>query len=211
MWWRWVRWVTAGECLAFAVPALAGASLTDAPQAVLVTALIAAGAVEGAVLGWAQAHVLRQMRAGFPVRVWVARTAGAAAFAWALGLMVAAIVQDASDWPLGSLVSATAILGIGLLFSIGWAQWTVLRAWFDRAWRWIWITALAWAVGLGLFTLVTTPLWQPGQPTWLVATIGALGGVVMAAAMAAITGGALVRLPQADRAAGPRYREGARA
>ncbi|MEU7835050.1 MULTISPECIES: hypothetical protein [unclassified Nonomuraea] len=41
---------------------------------------------------------------------------------------------------------------------------------------------------------MTTPLWQPGQPGWLIAVIGVLGGAVMAATVAALTGAALVRL-----------------
>lgn len=54
--------------------------------------------------------------------------------------------------------------------------------------------AVAWAAGLVVFAAFTTPLWQPGQPVVLIALIGALGGLVMAATMAAITGSALTRL-----------------
>ena len=49
-------------------------------------------------------------------------------------------------------------------------------------------------LGLLVFFAVTTPLWQPGQPPVLIALIGALGGLLMAATTAAVTGAALTRL-----------------
>lgn len=45
-----------------------------------------------------------------------------------------------------------------------------------------------------VFTAVTSPLWQEGQPVALIAAIGILGGAVMAATVAAVTGLVLVRL-----------------
>jgi hypothetical protein len=89
------------------------------------------------------------------------------------------------------VVAAGALV---LLFSIGFAQWTVLRAHVGGAGRWIWGTALAWTIALGLFVAVTTPLWQPGQPTAVTALVGVLGGLVMATAVAALTGWLAVRL-----------------
>jgi hypothetical protein len=41
---------------------------------------------------------------------------------------------------------------------------------------------------------VAIPLWQPGQRAVLAVGIGALGGCLMALAMAAVTGWGLVRL-----------------
>lgn len=62
---------------------LAGA---DDPGDLLATAvLVAAGAGEGAVLGWAQAGVLGRVLPGFPRRDRVLRTAAAAAVAWSSG------------------------------------------------------------------------------------------------------------------------------
>ena len=78
--------------------------------------------------------------------------------------------------------------------SIGAAQWFVLRDHVARAGRWIVTNVLAWTVGLAVFVGVTTPLWHPGQPVGLVVTIGVLGGLVMAAALATVTGFGLLRL-----------------
>jgi hypothetical protein len=55
-------------------------------------------------------------------------------------------------------------------------------------------TAGAWAAGLLVFTTVATPLWQPGQALPLIIAIGVLGGLVMAATVAGLTGAAAVRL-----------------
>lgn len=84
--------------------------------------------------------------------------------------------------------------------SLGTAQWLVLRNHLPHAQRWIWANAFAWGAGLLVFTAVTTPLWQPGQPPEVIALIGALGGLLTAATMAAVTGAALTRLVR-DRGA----------
>lgn len=83
-----------------------------------------------------------------------------------------------------------AVAGIAVLLSLGTAQWFVLRDHFPGAHLWVWANALVWGAGLLVFAAVTTPLWQPGQPPVLVALIGALGGLLMAA----VTGAALTRL-----------------
>ena len=85
-----------------------------------------------------------------------------------------------------------------LLAGIGIAQWSVLRSVVPGAVRWIGWTALAWLAGLTVFLLVATPLWQPGQPRWLIAAIGVLAGALMALTMAAATGWGVVRLLAAE-------------
>lgn len=63
-----------------------------------------------------------------------------------------------------------------------------------HAGRWVGASALAWALGLGAFSAVSTPLWQPGQSTALIIVIGLLGGAAMAVTMAVTTGLVLRRL-----------------
>jgi hypothetical protein len=96
--------------------------------------------------------------------------------------------------PLPLLVLLGAVLAVLLLASIGVAQWTVLRAAVPRSASWIATTAGAWALGLLLFLAVVIPLWQPGQPVLVVAAIGLLGGLLMAVAVALVTGVAALRL-----------------
>lgn len=193
--------VSAGEAAGFLVPVgvvLAGAGHLSGPAGLAV--LLAAGAAEGVLLGAAQAAVLHRVLEGFPRRDWVLRTAAAAVLAWALGLAPSTWATGVLDWPV-TVQAVLSLVGAGvLLASIGVAQWTVLRRSVPRAGRWIAWTAAGWLAGLAVFTAVTTPLWQPGQSPALVAAVGVLGGVLMALAMAAVTGrGVLDLLPRGGR------------
>lgn len=193
-WRSWFRWTTAGEFAGFLAPALAGA-LTSSPQL-----LVLAGVVEGAVLGAAQAVVLRRVDRTLNSRNWIGATALAAGFAWAIAMLAVNNGDRLNALPLAAVLPIAAVAGTGVLLSLGTAQWFVLRNHFPHAHRWVWANAFAWGAGLLVFTAATTPLWQPGQPPVLIALIGALGGLLMAATMAAVTGAALTRIVR-DRGA----------
>jgi hypothetical protein len=193
---RWIVLVTLGELVGFVVPLAVGAATAYAAAAVQVPALVAAGAVEGAVLGAVQAHVLRGLLPALSTARFAAATAAAAAVAYAIALGAVAAVDlfPALPWPL--LAAGGAVAGAALLATIGTAQWLVLRRLRAGVGFWVPVTGLAWALGLGAFLVVATPLWQPGQPVALTLAIGALAAVVMAAVMAAVTATAVVRLAQ---------------
>ena len=95
--WFWA--VTAAETLGFAVAACVGALTANAGAAVVVLSLLAAGAVEGATLGWGQAIVLRHALSGLSRRRWVAATAGAAALAYLIGLVPSTFAESMADGP----------------------------------------------------------------------------------------------------------------
>jgi hypothetical protein len=190
----WLGVVTAAELAGFAVPAVAGALTADRPAVVMLPALLAAGAVEGALLGGGQALVLRRALPGLPVRRWVGLTAAAAVLAYLLGLAPSMSADVWSGWPPALAIALAVPLGVALLLSIGTAQWIVLRRLVPRAGRWIIATAVGWLSGLAVFMAVTMPLWQPGQPIAVTVAIGLAGGALMAATMAGITGWALLRL-----------------
>lgn len=188
MWPVWMATVTAAEVTGFAVPATVGALTVAARPVVAVPALLAAGAVEGAVLGWGQSSVLRRILPDLPVRRWIAVTAAAAVLAYAIALLAPTFVTVWTAWPPGLLIPVAVLLGLALLNSIGVAQWTVLRHLAPRADRWIVYSALAWLAGLTVFMTFSTPLWHPGQAVGAVIAIGVAGGLLMAATMAAVTG-----------------------
>lgn len=194
LWRAWIVSVTLGELAGFTAPAIVGAATADARPAVLVPALLAAGAVEGVLLGWAQARVLHRVLAGLATGRFVAATAAAAVLAYAVGLVPSTFSDALGRIPLATVVALYVVLAGLLLASIGTAQWLVLRRVLPGSASWILTTAGAWAAGLLAFVAVTTPLWQPGQPVALVVGIGVVGGLVMAGVVAVLTGGALVRL-----------------
>jgi hypothetical protein len=188
VWTTWFLWVTAGEFAGFLAPAVVGALTSSGPLLVL------AGVAEGTVLGAAQCLVLRRIVPRLNSRDWVVVTALAAGFAWAIAMLAVHYTEPLGTLPMAVLLPLAAVAGMGVLLSIGVGQWFVLRHHVDGAFRWVWATAVSWCAGLIVFAAFTTPLWRPGQPTALIVLIGAIGGLLMAATMAAITGAALARL-----------------
>lgn len=193
LWRRWFVAVTLGEMLGFAVPAVVAAVVAGAawPGPLFQAAIIVmAGTIEGTILGLAQAYVLRNVLPAVGTLDWVKATAGGAAIAWVIGSLPFILGERLMSWhPV--LLGA---LGLTLLGSMGLLQWRVLRRHVRDAGWWVAATAGSWLVALGVFTGVTSPLWQEGQPGWLVAVIGLLGGAGMAATVAALTGLVLQRL-----------------
>jgi hypothetical protein len=197
-WRRWVGATTVGELVGFLVPVAAVSAGADrAPGPLRLLLVVMAGAGEGAVLGWAQSRVLRPLLPGLSTTAWTARTAAAAALAWALGLGPSSLGAVFDDWAPAVRVAVAVPAGALLLLSIGTAQWTVLRRVLPGSARWIGWTSAGWLAGLAVFLGVAPPLWHAGQDLVLVAAIGVLGGVGMAATMAAVTGWGLVRLLRA--------------
>ncbi|GAB3603209.1 hypothetical protein [Microbacterium aureliae] len=189
---RWILVVAAAETLGFAVPATIGVLGQDRPW--LVPALLAAGALEGAVLGAAQASVLHPVLPALSRARWIVLTAVAAVVAYALGMLPSSTSEWWTTWPPALQVLALGPVGIALLLSIGAAQWLELRRRIRRAGWWIAGTALSWLAGLGVFFAVATPLWHEGQVVGWTIAIGLVAGLLMAAAMAAVTGVTMLRL-----------------
>ena len=186
----WVLRVSAGEALGFLAPAIAGVAASDLSATAGVVLLLAAGVVEGTVLGIAQQSVLRRVIPGLRGARWTALTAGAAVIAYVLGFLMSY---------LGGRASATAVVGsvaagVLLLTTLGGAQWLELRHHVPGAVRWIGWTAVAWLAALGAFLAIATPLWHAGQATGTAIAVGVLAGTVMAVVQAVTTGVGLLRL-----------------
>jgi hypothetical protein len=190
------------------VPALVGALTAGYAATVYLPSLLLAGAVEGAFLGAAQAHVLRRALPSLSSRAWVAVTSAAAVVAWLIGLtpVVGGGLLAELAVPIG--VIAAAVLGSLLLLSIGAAQWTVLRNHVAGAGRWIAVTAVAWLLGLAAFMLIASPLWHEGQPVALTVASGVLAGLVMAGTVAAVTGLGLLHILRSRKEANDRHLHG---
>lgn len=188
----WPIWVSLGESIGFLAPVTLQQFASRTTPGLMLPALVIAGLVEGALLGWSQAHVLKRLLPRLSVGRWTLFTSMAAAVAWLIGLAPSEFTPVWTAWPPALQLTVGFLAGAALLTSIGFAQWLELRRHLPHAWRWIPGTAVAWSVGLLIFLAVSTPLWQPGQQPAVIALIGVLAGMSMAVGMAMITGMAIV-------------------
>jgi hypothetical protein len=197
---RWVAWTVGGEMAGFVAPATVGVLTADSPARVALPSLVAAGAVEGLLLGAAQARALAPAMPGLRARRFAGLTGAAAALAYLVGMLPSSVGESLSHAPPALLAVGATVGGLLLLCSLGTAQWLELRRHVDQSWTWIPLTAGAWLVGLATFMLIATPLWRPGQTVALSVAIGLVAALAMATVVAVLTGRAVQRL--ADRAAG---------
>lgn len=188
---RWVLAVTVAESLGFVVPALTGAATGGRYWA-----MVAAGAVEGMLLGAGQ--VVGAGRGVLPPARWVAATALGAAIAWSLGMLPTIVTLPWTDPPVVAAVAVAAAVALVAMPVLQWAATGFRRG----LWAWIPVSAGAWAVGL-LWTALPSPFIDLGTPTSTVVAAYAAAGVLMAATVAMLTGVAVRRLPGFRRPADP--------
>lgn len=180
----------AGEAAGFAVAATVGAlgAAQDLPPAPEFALFVAAGSIEGALLGGGQAIAMSRLQ--LPPRVlrrWPVVTCVAAAVAWSIGLLLfsGAVIPMRWSSPVTWLVAA--VLGSALLLSLPTAQYLLLRSAMPRAGRWIWVNVLAWLLGI-CWTFAPSPLVDASTPLLLLIGSYAVSGVLMAVTVALITG-----------------------
>lgn len=183
---RWIVVVATAEAVGFIAPAIVGVQASDSPA--LIPLLLLAGAVEGALLGCGQAVVLRMRLPRLRVRAWVLLTVIGAVAAYSVGMIPSALSPLWTTWGWPAQAALLAGVALVLLLSIGGAQWLELRRHLWRAGWWIAGTAAAWLVALALFLTIAMPLWHEGQDPGTAILVGVVAGLVMATAMAAVTG-----------------------
>ena len=148
--------------------------------------ILAAGSIEGALLGSGQAVALTCLQLPRDVlRRWPVVTSVAAALAWSIGLLPSSIPHI----PWSSLATwlIAVVLGSALLLSIPVAQYLLLRSAIPTAGRWIWVNVLAWLVGI-CWTFAPSPLVNASTPLLSLIGIYAVAGLLMAITVAVITG-----------------------
>ncbi|HXV94568.1 MAG TPA: hypothetical protein VD813_14785 [Pseudonocardia sp.] len=211
---RWTVAFVLGELVGFVPPAVTGAALAalGAPDALLVAGLVVAGAVEGAVLGAAQAHVMGPVLPAVAPRRWVVATAAGAAIAWLAGMGGSALL--AAVGPAAWVVAGPGYV-VGL-FAMGVLQWRELRHAVPHAGRWVPVTAVAWLLGVAIPVVALSTIPNSG-PIAADVAVGVVAAVAMGAVVGGLTGGTLARLiaareapaaarpstPSADPASGP--------
>ena len=148
--------------------------------------ILAAGSIEGALLGSGQAVALTRLQLPRDVlRRWPVVTSVAAALAWSIGLLPSSIPHI----PWSSLATwlIAVVPGAALLLSIPVAQYLLLRSAIPTAGRWIWVNFLAWLVGI-CWTFAPSPLVNASTPLPVVARHLMPSLALMAITVAVITG-----------------------
>jgi hypothetical protein len=187
----WVIWVTLGLALGFIFPSVATLwAVADGRDATgqFMFAVIG-GAIQGGVLGFAQAFALRKTVAALSMRRWIGITASGALIAWIVGMIPGSFLNLEAGTP--ASIGILVVFAIVAVLVMPVAQWFILRGTklgkIGRVWRWIPITALAWTAGIGWLLLAST---QVKPDTDLMNLIGlyTVAGFLMVLTIATITG-----------------------
>ena len=159
--------------------------------------VIGVGAIEGAIVGFAQAVVLRRRLAR--LRSWVAATVAGAAAAWTLGMLPSTMMSLAEAAPpapaaTSDLLQLVLAVPLGLVAGaiLGLPQWWVLRRYVSRAGWWIAANALAWGAGMPLVFVAAGVRPAAGAAATVLLVIGSLAAA--GSVVGAIHGAFLVRL-----------------
>ncbi|MGE3960857.1 MAG: hypothetical protein AB7F65_04170 [Dehalococcoidia bacterium] len=200
LWLRWTLVTVLGEIVGLGgAGILAGVASTLTPAdpgttllILLTAAMLASGAGEGAVVGYAQSRVLRHALPDLPARRWIAATATGALLAWALGAGVfMAVLPD--DAAFEDYLPLMLLLGVACGTLLGAAQWLALRGHVGRSWLWITANTAGWAVGLMWAFFVPMAITED-TPLPVVIPLALATGLGTGLAPGAVTGYALDRL-----------------
>ena len=187
----WVIWVTLGTALGFILPSVAtlGAVADGRDASGQFVFAVIAGAIQGAILGFAQAFALRRTAAALPMLGWIIVTAVGAVLAWTFGMIPGSFMAIEPGTPAG--IGTLLAFGIVAVAALPTAQWLILRRTklgkIGRVWRWIPITAIAWTAGITWLLLAATLV---QDSTDLIHLVGlyTVAGLLMVLTVSVITG-----------------------
>lgn len=185
---RWLGLMALGEGAGFAVAAATGVAVavTEPTPLLALVVLLAAGAIEGALLGAGQVLALRALPLERSIlRRWPVLTSLAAVVAWSIGLLPSTL--PGLDWSKPVIWVAAGLLGLVLLATIPAAQLILLRRAVRRPWRWLPANMLGWLVGIS-WTLAVSPLVDASTPIPQLLALYVVAGVLMALTVATATG-----------------------
>lgn len=208
----WLNWVGAnavgelvglGAVAAIAMlagPALLGDEETLGGRLLFALVMIAAGAVEGLVVGVAQWRVLRRPFPALPRQAWLRATIAGAVIAWVLGMLPSILLSgSAPDGTVPPTLDRTTVyllaaaMGAALGAVLGFPQSRVLRSHVERSGLWIAANALAWAVAMPVVFLGAGSVGRMGASTGPI--LFGMGTILLAGAICgAIHGTFLIRL-----------------
>ncbi len=197
---RWVLFTALGELGGFLAPVAVGVvgaliiGEATTPAGIIATLLFAAvgGIGEGSILAAWQAAALKKRLPDLNRARFIGYTAIAASLAWVVGMSPSTIGGSVQipAW----LWIVIGIIGVPFfLVSIGGAQWLELRKHIKKAWIWILANAIAWPVGV-MIPVLGIQLVPDTSAVWIFILAAIISGVLMGAAVGAITGLFLLKL-----------------
>lgn len=148
LWW-WLSLVVLAASAGFIPPAVVTAfAVTEGWDGVSQFGLlIAAGLVQGFVLGIGEVIALRRGPLRVPVGRWIVLTTLAMGVAWLVALLPGTFAQLDLSNPAELAVMIGAVLVVILI--VPFAQWLILRSRVRDAWRWIVIMSISTTLGVG--------------------------------------------------------------
>ncbi|MDF1698590.1 MAG: hypothetical protein P1U56_22250 [Saprospiraceae bacterium] len=212
LWQKWTVHCALGEllgigaagALAFLVNSWLGDPHSLAEKLIVMVAMVAAGCIEGFILGFFQWRVMVQKFTLIPRKEWMFYTILVAALGWFLGMLpslffdpsVAESESSHSSLNFNNpLIFAFLSLSVGLLLGalFGLFQWISLKKYSLNAYYWIIANALGWGLGLGWIYLFASFPSTESSISFTV-TMGITGGILCGLSVGAITSLFLLRL-----------------
>lgn len=201
---RWIVACTAGELIGIGSAtgvAVAFHQLVGEPQSLgarllTLAAFAVVGAVEGTALAGFQWFELRKKLPRLGAGEWIGVTVAVAVAGWIVGMTPSLLISHESalkttaqeqEPGLGFVLLMAGLAGGCAGFLFGVAQWFVLRRHAACASQWIWIHIPAWGLAMAaIFLGAALPC--SDAPGWLIAILGAAGGVLGGLLLGAVTG-----------------------
>jgi hypothetical protein len=164
----------------------------------------AAGLIEGAILGYVQAAVLKRGYPALSIGAWMIATITLASFGWLLGsapsVLIAseqALAPPLDEPSLGTIILFAAYFGLAVGTAFGAAQWLVFRRAAHGAVWWIPANMAGWAIALQIIYAVASV--GGGSPSLAeVLARGLIGGLAAGLLLGFATGLAFRKIGPSD-------------
>jgi len=212
LWRKWTIHCALGELLgigcaggiAFFVSSITQDTLDLKIKILVLLAMMFAGFLEGAILGFFQWKVLVKKFETIPRREWMYYTILVGILGWFLGMLPSLFFMPSDTIEIekssamsfdDSIIFLALSCGTGLVLGsiFGLFQWLSLRKYSEKAYKWIIANALGWGLGLGwIYIFASIP--AENSSLQLVIFVGICGGILAGISVGAVTGFILIKL-----------------